>query len=967
MRIGGLASGMDIDSIVEKLMTAEKAPLNKLYQQKQKYEWQRDAFREINTKLRTLDTYMFDTFKLSSGGFNSKTVTSSNSNFVTATANASAAGNLSFDGVAQLAKNASNIGNQISATGSTRIGNLISVPGEGMTIKLNAIQADGKMLKEDAAITIKADDTIDSVMAKINTSTAGVTALFENGRLAITAKNSGNVQGSAEVVVNNQEGKDLFNALGLTNSGDLASNGTNAIFTVNGIATERSTNTFLLSGYTVTLKSTFNSQATLEAQKQSLLQKVPFALDLIKGATVPAPTSWAQESNGVADYTKSVFDSLSAKNKELFKNSTFGNVSIEAKTYLASLDSTKLGVLKGLNFNDNAAIDALSSSSFSTGEKEFLKSLSGTDKTELTTFDAQFDTVNTGLLSRNAKNLLSTFSDDQLKELAKRLKNADTSVKAKTELDASGKFSEDQVSMIVDLYSTNDANLLRGVITEAGSDDVAGAELIKTKNFIVTENNLASNISNYIKKYTGTAESAEMAFNSLSDKGKDLFKNIAFNSISMEAKMYLAGLDDAKLNALKDLDLTQDGTIDTLPSSSFTAGEKEFLKSLSVTDRTNLKNLATSANIDTLKTINDSGVTLSQNAKNLLSSFSGEQLNALAKNFTNRTALEGSKKFTTAQLDAIAALDPADVSLLNNVENGLELNKAKNFIAYESNLKSSIQDYIKVKNDLVEVETKLGGTLPVDSSSTVQLTATTDSNAMVEKITEFVTKYNELIAEINTKVKEPVFRSYAPLTDEQKAELEEEEIKKWEEKSKSGLLRSDSVLTKGLSSLRSNFMASVSGLGDSTIDALAEIGITTTKNYNDGGQLVIDGEKLRAAITKNADQVASIFTKAGEKKEVIEDGKSVTKMDHATSGIIDRIRDSIASIRKNIEVKAGRETSTMDSYTIGKNMKYVDNRIETWKDKLKNIEDRYWKQYSAMETAINKANQQSALFMQQLS
>ena len=35
MRIGGLASGMDIDSMVEKLMQAEKAPLNKLYQNKQ--------------------------------------------------------------------------------------------------------------------------------------------------------------------------------------------------------------------------------------------------------------------------------------------------------------------------------------------------------------------------------------------------------------------------------------------------------------------------------------------------------------------------------------------------------------------------------------------------------------------------------------------------------------------------------------------------------------------------------------------------------------------------------------------------------------------------------------------------------------------------------------------------------------------------------------------------------------------
>lgn len=41
-----------------------------------------------------------------------------------------------------------------------------------------------------------------------------------------------------------------------------------------------------------------------------------------------------------------------------------------------------------------------------------------------------------------------------------------------------------------------------------------------------------------------------------------------------------------------------------------------------------------------------------------------------------------------------------------------------------------------------------------------------------------------------------------------------------------------------------------------------------------------------------------------------------------------------------------------------------EKRIDTWQNKLKNIEARYWKQFTAMETAINKANQQSSMFMQ---
>ena len=65
MRIGGLASGMDIDQIVSDLMKAERMKVDKLYQQKQVMEWQKADYREINLKLRSLYNTSFD-MKLSS-------------------------------------------------------------------------------------------------------------------------------------------------------------------------------------------------------------------------------------------------------------------------------------------------------------------------------------------------------------------------------------------------------------------------------------------------------------------------------------------------------------------------------------------------------------------------------------------------------------------------------------------------------------------------------------------------------------------------------------------------------------------------------------------------------------------------------------------------------------------------------------------------------------------------------------
>lgn len=51
MRISGLASGMDIDTLVQQMMKAKRVPLDKLNQQKQVLEWKRDNYRAINSQL----------------------------------------------------------------------------------------------------------------------------------------------------------------------------------------------------------------------------------------------------------------------------------------------------------------------------------------------------------------------------------------------------------------------------------------------------------------------------------------------------------------------------------------------------------------------------------------------------------------------------------------------------------------------------------------------------------------------------------------------------------------------------------------------------------------------------------------------------------------------------------------------------------------------------------------------------
>jgi len=325
MRIGGLASGMDIDSLVEKLMVAERAPLDKLEQKKQTYEWQRDAYREINTKLKNFDTYLADNFFLKN--LNAKTATSSNEKYVTAVATNAATGTLTIESVYQLAKAARGIGKQVNATGTTTLAELFNASGITMPddneqyIEIRAIQKDGTLASKATKIEYKRSMTINEFIQKVNSSGAGVTAVFENGRLSITANYTGEVKGGNEIVIGEGSGSEIFRAFGFDNPTNIVTEkGKNAVFQVNGIVTERSTNSFNIAGYSITLKDTFNSEKAVNALLVDALNDFKFAKD--KFDVAEANKEKASEELNSAFH---IF-------KELYFNNNFASEEIENMT-----------------------------------------------------------------------------------------------------------------------------------------------------------------------------------------------------------------------------------------------------------------------------------------------------------------------------------------------------------------------------------------------------------------------------------------------------------------------------------------------------------------------------------------------------------------------------------------------------------------------------------------------------------
>lgn len=240
-----------------------------------------------------------------------------------------------------------------------------------------------------------------------------------------------------------------------------------------------------------------------------------------------------------------------------------------------------------------------------------------------------------------------------------------------------------------------------------------------------------------------------------------------------------------------------------------------------------------------------------------------------------------------------------------------------------------------------------------NSEPSVKIGTKTDTDKVYNTIKSFIDKYNETIDKINKKIGEERYRDYTPLTQEQREALSEKEVEMWEEKAKSGLIRRDQTLSSGLDKMRSDFYAAVNFEGDSQYKQLTAIGITTTNLYNvNKGKLEINEDKLRQAIENDPDGVYKLFANDSE--------------NYAEKGIARRLRDSMTTTIQAIEETAGNDIKTNSQFTIGKNLDDISNRVKDLEARLKQVEERYYKQFTAMETAVQKMNQQSSYLMQQL-
>ena len=229
----------------------------------------------------------------------------------------------------------------------------------------------------------------------------------------------------------------------------------------------------------------------------------------------------------------------------------------------------------------------------------------------------------------------------------------------------------------------------------------------------------------------------------------------------------------------------------------------------------------------------------------------------------------------------------------------------------------------------------------------------TDVDGIYDKVKSFVKEYNTLISEMNKLYDASSSRGYEPLTSDEKDAMTDEDIKNWENKIKGSLLRRDSTISTLLTSMRTTLNKSVevtNSDGTTSRYALSSFGIVTS-DYTEKGQLHIQGnaddsdfasldDKLKAAISDNPEALMKTLTTLGDE------------------------------IYKNFQSSMKRVVGVRSSLTFYNDLE-MDDDIKSYKEdvtslqeKLQDEQDKYYKQFSSMETALAKLQSQQTYISQ---
>lgn len=246
MRVTGMYSGLDTESIISELVSAKQTKVDDAVKAQTKLEWKQDAWKELNTKLKGLQTKYLSNMRFTTA-YGKKTTKVSDSDVASVIAGENAVNGSQDLQVKQLAKTAYLTGAKIEGADGEKLTALSKISDIDPSFKGGKITLTRGGETEE--IEVAQDATISDVLSQLKSK--GLNASFDekNQRLFVSAKESG-----AENDFTLSGTGMALTALGLSvkNNGANKIDGQDAVITLNNAEFTSSTNVFEINGLTIT-------------------------------------------------------------------------------------------------------------------------------------------------------------------------------------------------------------------------------------------------------------------------------------------------------------------------------------------------------------------------------------------------------------------------------------------------------------------------------------------------------------------------------------------------------------------------------------------------------------------------------------------------------------------------------------------------------------------------------------------
>lgn len=904
IRITGLASGLDTESIISALVSSYNYKTNKYKKAQTKLSWKQDAWKSLNTKIYSLYSSVGN-MKLSTA-YNLKSTTVSDSTKATVKAGNNAPTGTQQLNIIKVAQAGYLTGAQLSSktTTSTTLAELGYTGGDA---KINLTKGDGTT-KE---ITLTQGSTVGDVIASLKD--AGVSANYDatNHRIFISSKDTGK-DNDFTLTGANTEGARALYQMGLA----VGSDATNATY----------------KSYT----------QYYDADGNKLQQNVVDAIRTYQDAKTAYETASAQNTNLTSAYG---YATAYSEMQDALKNSGLTTDEQKKLTTLLGMSATQRvnSVMdasgnvytKSTTLDDGSTIYEYGSGN----DKKYIQAITTAkdDHNNIYTKNADGNYVDSGAgLVYKATGEKDSDGNEYYVYTAPDGQEAKIAMKNET----TNYYQADVAQKGYTEYTDNDGIAYRS--NEKGNYTGSDGKTYKLENNTFTEIDSDGNAVSNGRTATVTEDQKKEVKTTYSHG------NTALSDTTRAADLLSRFREDHK-------DTLTDDVISKLTSNVEKVNVYESAEdSLDDTDTYSKKNIISSIQ-QAYQSGGASAVTEVTNKYAEKITENQTAMTAAQKKMDDNSVLADlaamdstSSEYTTALADFVKKVQDSQ-SILNQ-SSTLTNTGAKKIDGCDSEIKlngitytSSLNTYSINGLSITAMQATGDG-----DTNAITVTTATDTQAIYDKIKSFLTQYNSLINEMTSLYNADTAKGYEPLTDDEKSAMSDSEVEKWEEKIKSSLLRRDDSL-ESVMNLMTNAMSQ-----PVTIDGkkyyLSSFGIKTlgflNAPENQQNAYHIDGDEDDTATSGNEDKLMAMINSDPD--------TVVSFMQQLTTNLYDAIGTKMKSSTLSSIYKVYNDKEMASEYSD------YTTTIKKWEQKLQDQEDAYYKKFSAMETALSKLQSQTS-------